>query len=230
MKLNEVEDVKCVPSDCDTIRLSKMQRYYNIIINMSKMFLLNQMSNYAMDMNESFCFLFPTDLLFEGFIGGFLKDVVHEHGGKVYLQRSDMKLVDSIEYAGRTYEGAFTMRLDILAEINGRVFILDTKYKNYARFEDSMEDINRIVNEETHQGDVYQVCEYARKRGASDVYLLYPMYRYEEKELIFPRGKSSGPGGDINIHFIRLPFVFEENEHKTKDQLREVIKKILELE
>ena len=55
------------------------------------------------------------------------------------------------------------------------------------------------------------------------------MYRYEEKELIFPTGKSSGPGGDINIHFIRLPFIFEEDEQKTKEQLREVIENIFEL-
>lgn len=229
MKMNDVEDVKCVPSDCDSIRLSKMQGFYHVIISMSKMFLLNQMSNYSMDMNDSFCFLFPTELLFEGFIGGFIKDVVQEHGGKVYLQRSDMKLVDSIEYAGKSYGGAFTMRLDILAEIKGKVFILDTKYKNYSRFEDNPDEINKIVNEETHQGDVYQVCEYARKRGASEVFLLYPMYRYEEKELTFPTGKSRGPDGDINIHFIRLPFIFEEDEQKTKEQLKVVIETIFDL-
>lgn len=229
IKLNDVDDVKCVPNDCDTIRLSKMQGYYSIIISMSKMFLLNQMSNYTVDINDSFCFLFPTELLFEGFVGGFIKDVVQEYGGKVYLQRSDMKLVDSIEYAGKSYGGAFTMRLDILAEINGKVFILDTKYKNYSRFEDYPEEINKMVNEETHQSDVYQVCEYARKRGATEVFLLYPMYRYEERELNFPTGKSSGPGGDINIHFIRLPFIFEQDETKTKQQLREVIEEIFEL-
>ena len=53
---------------------------------MSKMFLLNKMSNYTVDTNESFCFLFPTDLLFEGFIGGFLKEVLQDVGGKVHLQ------------------------------------------------------------------------------------------------------------------------------------------------
>lgn len=229
MKLTDVTDIKCVPNDCDIIRLSKMQGFYRIIISMSKMFLLNQMSNYAMDINESFCFLFPTELLFEGFIGGYIQEVVQAHGGKVYLQRSDMKLVDSIEYGDKFYSGAFTMRLDILAQIGEKFFILDTKYKNYSRFEDNPKEINRIVNEETHQGDIYQVCEYARKRGTSEVFLLYPMYRYEEKELVFPIGKSSSPDGDINIHFIRLPFIFEEDEEKTKRQLTEVIEKIFDL-
>ena len=225
IKLNEVEDVKCFPSDCDAIRLSTMQGFYSVIINMSKMFLLNQISNYYVDMNDSFCFLFPTELLFEGFIGGFIKEIVQEYGGKVYLQRSDMKLIDSIEYDGRLYNGAFTMRLDILAEINDKLFILDTKYKNYSRFEDCPEEINKLINEETQQSDVYQVCEYARKRGSSDVFLLYPMYRYEEKELVFPKGKS----GDINITFVRLPFVFEQDDDRTKQQLKEVIENIFQL-
>ena len=90
-RLNEVADVRCTPNDCNGIRLSKMHRHYGIIISMSKMFLLNKMSNYTVDTNESFCFLFPTDLLFEGFIGGFLKEVLQDVGGKVHLQESKMK-------------------------------------------------------------------------------------------------------------------------------------------
>lgn len=97
------------------------------------------------------------------------------------------------------------------------------------RFEDNPEEISKMVNEETHQGDVYQVCEYARKRGVSEVFLLYPMYRYEEKKLTSPAGKSSGLSGDINIHFIRLPFIFEEDAQKTKEQLKEVIETIFDL-
>lgn len=229
IRLSEVDDEKCSPSDCDSIRLNALNNYYRIIVSMSKMFMLNQLSNYTMDINESFCFLFPTELLFEGFIGGFLQEVVCDHGGKVYLQKSDMKLVDTIEYAGRSYAGAFTMRLDILVEIKEKIFILDTKYKKYSRFEDYPEEITRIVHEETNVGDVYQVCEYARKRGVSEVYLLYPMYRYEEKETKFPVGKSLGPKGDINIHFIRVPFIFENNEEKVRKQLKDTIESILDI-
>ena len=69
---------------------------------MSKMFLLNKLSNYTIDMNESFCFLFPTELLFEGFIGGFIKEVLGNHGGTVRLQENRMKLVEKIVYNGIT--------------------------------------------------------------------------------------------------------------------------------
>lgn len=228
IRLNEVSDVPCKPSDCDKVRLSRMQSQYRIIMSMSKMFLLNKASSYTLGINESFCFLFPTELLFEGFIGGFMQEVVESYGGMVRFQQSEMSLIDDIQYAGHSLGAAFTMRHDILVEFKDRVFILDTKYKMVSRFEGDTEEIKRIVSEEPKQTDVYQVCEYARKRGTSDVYLLYPMFRAEyENEPYFPIGRSLGEFGDINIHFVRLPFIFEDDEDKLKEQLAEVIRSIL---
>lgn len=229
-RLNEVSDVQCTPNDCNSIRLSKMHRHYGIIISMSKMFLLNKMSDYSIDTNESFCFLFPTDLLFEGFIGGFMKEVLRDVGGKVHLQESRMSLVEKIIYKGETSGAAFTMRHDILVEFNNKVFVLDTKYKEMTRFEDNL-DYKETISNEAKQGDLYQVLEYARKRDIADVYLLYPMYRYEEKEDEFPVAVSESPSGNINVHFIRMPFIFEEeNEEKTRQQLTEVIKNVFKVE
>ena len=37
-------------------------------------------------------------------------------------------------------------------------------------------------------------------------------------------------GGVINIHFVRIPFVFEENSDKTYKMLRDVIRKCFKLE
>ena len=227
-RLTEVNDVQCSPHDCDHIRLSKLHRHYGVILSMSKMFLLNKVSNFSIDTNESFCFLFPTDLLFEGFIGGFLKEVVENNGGTVRLQESRMSLVDKIIYKGETTGPAFTMRHDILAEINGKVFVLDTKYKEMSRFEDNP-DYEETINNETKQSDLYQVLEYARKRDIDDVYLLYPMYRFEAREKEFPIAVSESPSGIINVHFIRMPFVFEEDEEDTKRQLTSVIKSVFSL-
>lgn len=229
-RLNEVSDVQCNPNDCNSIRLSKMHRNYEIIVSMSKMFLLNKTSNYALDVNESFCFLFPTDVLFEGFIGGFLKEVISPYGGRVVLQESKMSLIDSIIYGDEIYDAGFTMRHDILVELDEKIFILDTKYKEISRFEEN-ENFIDDVNNEVKQNDLYQVLEYARKRNLDDVYLLYPMYRYEEAEKIFPIAPSSDKKGEgtINVHFIRLPFVFEDYEEDTKKQLSQVLKSIFEI-
>lgn len=228
-RLNEISDVQCTPNDCNNIRLSKMHRHYGVIISMSKMFLLNKMSNYTVDTNESFCFLFPTDVLFEGFIGGFMKEVLHQYGGKVTLQESKMSLVDEIHYGDKVSGAAFTMRHDILVEYCKRLFVLDTKYKEMSRFEGNSE-YEETINAEAKQSDLYQVLEYARKRTLPDVYLLYPMYRYEEKEEVFPYAVSKSDMGNINVHFIRLPFIFEEDEQKTKQQLTDVIKSVFDIQ
>lgn len=229
VKLNEVSEVPCQPGDCDKIRLSKMHSQYRIIMSMSKMFLLNKTSGYTVDTSESFCFMFPTELLFEGFVGGYIQEVVDEYGGKVKLQQSEMPLMEDIEYDGRSLGAAFTMRHDILVELNGKVFIMDTKYKQVSRFAGDTDEIKRVITQEPKQMDIYQVCEYARKRNITDVYLLYPMYRYEEKEPAYPTGKSQGASGNINIHFVRLPFIFEDDEEKVKSQLKQVIEEILNL-
>lgn len=228
-KLDDVTLEPCTPADCSKVRLGSMHKNYRIILSMSKMFLLNQLSGYTMDSNESFCFLFPAELLFEGFVGGFMQEVVGEYGGKVRLQQSDIHLIEDIVYNGESLGAAFTMRHDILVEMKGKIFILDTKYKQVSRFEGNPEKVMGIVSEEPKQTDIYQVCEYARKRNISDVYLLYPMFRYEEKEPTFPIGKSKGEQGIINVHFIRLPFVFEEDEDRTKQMLREVILDIFDI-
>lgn len=226
IRLNEVSDVKCKPSDCDGIRLSKLHRMYSILLSMSKMFLLNQTTGYEIDNQESFCFLFPTELLFEGFIGGFIGDILSREA-KVRLQASDQTLIDNVHYAGQDLGRAFTMRHDILVEHRSQgVFVLDTKYKHMPRFEGNP-DVKSAVTNYVKQGDIYQVVEYAAHRDLDRAYLLYPMYRFEDEEpsdVVLERVSQSDKR--IDIHVVRLPFVFEEDIEKTKNNLAVSIKRI----
>ena len=60
-----------------------------------------------------------------------------------------------------------------------------------------------------------------------------PMLTYSDEinraniSKVFPIAKSGGAGGDIFIHFVRLPFIFEEDETQVKNNLTTVIKSIL---
>ncbi len=226
IKLDRVSDVYCLPSDCDKIKLSKLHKNYRIILSMSKMLMLNKVFDAESGIQNSFCFLFPTELLFEGFIGGYIQEYIESSNyGKVKLQQSEMCLVDDIQYLGQSLGSAFKMRHDIVVEVNNKIFILDTKYKEISRFDGNANDVRKIVSEEPRQIDVYQVCEYARKRGSSDVYLLYPLYRFEDLEEGYPKAIS----GDINIHFVRIPFIFEDDVEKLKNQLSKVIRDIFDL-
>ena len=224
MKLNDVADVRCVPPDCDTIRLSKLHRHYSIILSMSKMFLLNKTSSYNVDNTESFCFLFPTELLFEGFIGGFMQSAL-TGVANVRLQASDASLFSDVIFEGRSLGQALKMKHDILVEHKDKgVFIFDTKYKMVNRFEGS-NDVRERVTDEVQSSDIYQVLAYARTRKLKDVYLLYPLFRFEELESNSPIGVNRTVFGDdpINVHLVRLPFVFEDDVEKTKANLRQAI-------
>ena len=229
MKLNDVSDVRCVPSDCDKIRLNYLQRRYKVILSLSKMFLINKTTTYDLDKADSFCFLFPTEILFEGFIGGFMQSALASEAN-VRLQASEMSVFSDVIYKGKSQGKALRMKHDILVEHKEKgLFILDTKYKRIERFEEAR-NITDIVNSEVKSGDVYQLLTYARTRGAKDVYLLYPLFRLEEIEPSSPVGINRKEDGTepINVHFVRLPFVFEDDVETTKSKLKSVIESIFE--
>ena len=228
-KLSDVDDVRCTAKDCDKVKLGKMNANYKIILSMCKMFLLNATTNYAIDNAESFCFLFPTELLFEGFIGGYIQSIVGDEGS-VRLQASELSLIDDITYDGTSYGRAFTMRHDIFCEIKDKgVFVLDTKYKKIPRFEGS-DDLRAAIVDNVEQKDLYQIAEYAVKRGLNDGYLLYPLFRKEDLEPSVPnliqKITIDGLEHSITIHLVRLPFVFEDDIEKVKNNLKTVIESI----
>lgn len=230
MKLNDVSDVACTPADCNQLRISRLNKEYSVILSMSKMFLLNKSSSYKVDDVESFCFLFPTEILFEGFIGGFLQSVFGS-AGKVKLQASEQAFIDDVIYEGESYGRAFTMRHDILAEYHGKVFVLDTKYKQIRRFKNNPE-LKRSIICDVSQSDLYQIGAYAAKRGLSDGYLLYPMYRFEDEEPSALKLQQTvivnGDRHIVTIHLVRLPFVFEDDAERTKQMLVTSIKSIFQ--
>lgn len=71
------------------------------------------------------------------------------------------------------------------------------------------------------------MCSYALKSNTSEVYLLYPQFRYEDLDSSYPVAKIKVGGGEIHVHFVRLPFIFEDDEQHTKAQLKKTIEEIL---
>jgi len=227
IKLGDVQDQKCTPNDCEKIQLSKMQSKYRIILSMSKMFLLNKSTNYNLDMQDSFCFLFPTEILFEGFIGGYLQSIL-KGDAKVKLQESEDRLFEKFVVGDTELQQMFRMRHDILIEHKEKgLFILDTKYKELSRMKDNPYKIHSEASIE----DARQVISYAGVRGIKDVYLLFPLFRKEDLDI-----KAKGVARltdktndiEIDVHYIRLPFVFEENNDTTIENLKKELLSIFE--
>lgn len=227
MKLNEVSDVRCAPYDCDSIRLTRFHQRYRIVLSMSKMFLLNQTSTYAVDDTEAFCFLFPTEVLFEGFVGGFLQSILQEKAN-VTLQASDTSLIEDIIINDTSYGSAFTLRNDIYVQMeHGKCFVLDTKYKQVDRIENSKESA-AAIQRQVSIDDLRQIREYAHRRGLKEGYLLYPVYRFEDLEQppkVLLKGYIivDGEKHYIDVYIIRIPFVFEEDVEQTKSSLSKIL-------
>ena len=237
-RMSDVSDVVCVARDCNKVTLNRMQSEYHSILSLCKIFLINDLPGYTMDTKESFCFLFPMPLLFEGFIGGFLKSIL-DGKGRVELQKSDQPLIDDIRYAGKSYGPAFKMRHDILCTIKDKAFLLDTKYKKIQRFEDVKKDETLWKMRLIHgidQSDLYQVSTYAIKRNLNKVFIIYPLTRFEDvesdmpilKELIFTGNSSIDDMKFIDVVLVRVPFVFEDDIEKTKTLLTNTLLKIFE--
>lgn len=239
MRLSDVEDVYCSASDCRKVKISSVYDDYRIILSLCEIFLLNSYSNYDDSNFETMCFLFPTYLLFEGFIGGFIKDT-YNNIGSITLQASDKYLVNRIQYDGREFGQAFKMRHDILCEIKDKgLFILDTKYKKIHRFEESEDDtknFRKSLTNEVSQDDLYQVAVYAAKRNLKKAFLLYPLFRKEENEkdmvkmeqLIIQDAKEIEDLKFVDIYLVRIPFIFEDNIEAVKNNLKMVLDKIFE--
>lgn len=226
MKLNDVSDITCVPTDCDKVVLNKSQEGYKTILSMCKMFLMNQLSTFTIDRNDNFCFLFPTESLFEGFIGGFLTEML-DGKATVTLQKSSDHLFEHLLFNLEDFGNFKQLRYDIFVEFNDskKLFILDTKYKLLPRFAGNPNWEEELLIQ-LSSNDVYQVLEYANKNDLRDVYLLYPLIRKEDIEPSHPIGQSYCQSGQTNVHIIKVPFVFEDDESKMKAVLKSELNKI----
>lgn len=224
MQLAEVTDQQCIPSDCDRVHLSALQGRYQIILSMSKMFLMNRSANMAIGQKDNFCFLFPAEILFEGFIGGFIKEMLSGKA-KISTQASDQYLAELV-VDGEIVGNAFQLREDILVEFDDRIIVLDTKYKEIDRFSHVKENKKLKISD----SDMKQMAVYAAKRGAKKLYLLYPLHVDEDPETIEVlfniKFSEEQQTVSVPLEVLKVPFAFREDEQATKALLRSILSKV----
>lgn len=225
MKLGDVYQRNCMPYECDEVHLSFLNSNYRIILSMSKMFLLNKVNSNSVGNAETFCFLFPAEVLFEGFIGGFIKETFKEKA-RVRTQTSDLYLAE-LFVDGKLIGNAFHLREDILVESGDDIFILDTKYKEIERFNKVKETKKLNVSD----SDMKQMAIYAAKRGPKKLYLIYPLHRNEEPETMEIRFDIHiGEEGNhiiIPLEILKVPFAFGDDEKFTKKLLKDMLEKVI---
>lgn len=223
VRLGDVETVNCKPYDCDKIYLNSLHSCYRVILSMSKMFLLNKVNSGRMGITDSFCFLFPAEVLFEGFVGGFIREMFRGKAN-VITQAADQYLADLV-VDGEVIGNAFLLKEDILIE-NEEIIVIDTKYKEIDRFCKVRENRKLKISD----NDMKQMAVYAVKRGAQKIYLVYPLHRHEEPETMEVRYdihlNEPGAAGGIQLEILKIPFAYDETEEKTKELMKRILQKI----
>ncbi|MCD8206931.1 MAG: hypothetical protein LUD72_03240 [Bacteroidales bacterium] len=213
-RLSDVTDCAVTPYDCDRVVLNRTQDSYTVILGMSKMFLFNEVTSFDTGGMETYCFLFPTELLYEGFVGSYIKEALRGRA-KVTLQKPAY-VFSQVIYGDKSFGPFLQMKHDIFVEdgLCGTKTIFDTKYKKLDRLEGQNEEGIRKTLSDVKSSDVYQMITYARSEDIGDIYLLYPMFYGEKMDITSVYGVSSTVSRkepDINVHILRIPFVLGKN-------------------
>lgn len=165
--LSIYSDVSLKPvrlSDFDRVRFNRLNEDYEPFISLARLFLENASLELQSSRFRTFSLLFDMNVLFEEFIGEFLKkyggeilDKTEFSGCRVQLQKGVKWLVEEPR--------SFKLIPDIILSDGEIKLIIDTKYKILD---------SRMPHFGVSQSDIYQMFAYARKYGCGKIVLLYP--------------------------------------------------------
>jgi 5-methylcytosine-specific restriction enzyme subunit McrC len=167
-------------SDFKGVHLTRLNEEYAPILNLCKLFISQSSVELSADEMATFSFIFDMNVLFEEFIGEFIKREFHGEYSSIRLQPADKFLVDEKIVDGVRQDSLFRLRPDIILQKDsgdsaGR-FILDTKYKLLGGL-DRKEGVS--------QSDLYQMLAYSKKYDCPSVVMLYPQTSQESKRFDF---------------------------------------------
>ena len=156
--LQNVTNAPATYEDCLKVRLNDQQIPQQAVLDMCAMFLGNEMINYQVGQKYNFAFLLPMELVYEDFVGNFLK----KHFAR-WQPKTQTKKYLAKNTAGKP---TFTIQPDI--SFAKPAFIIDTKYKiRQAPFKNSKTAVE--------ESDLYQMMAYALGNNCTNLVLLYPV-------------------------------------------------------
>lgn len=191
--INYLKDFSKVVIDRNTIE-------YEMLMKWSKVFLMNKSFTTFSGKDTSRALLFPMERVYESYVAQQMKKIMCPAGWDVSSQ-------DKGYYLFTEPRHQFALRPDIVCTKNGRIVIMDTKWKSLSS--------NESKNYGISQGDMYQMYAYSKKYQTSEIWLIYPL----NDEM---RGHSdikfeSGDGTTVRLHFVdltRMPETLEELRDK----------------
>ncbi len=152
--------------DFSLVKKDRTVKDYEMILQWSKVFLLNQSFSTFTGRSQSWALLFPMETVFESYVAQELQKVCADTSWTISVQDREQWLFDYPNHK-------FRLKPDIvIRKEDGTQIILDTKWK-------SLTD-NERMNYGISQSDMYQMYAYSKKYtrtggNSPDVWLLYPV-------------------------------------------------------
>lgn len=178
--------------DFSRVKIDRTTKEYTILIQWTKVFLMNKSFTTFSGDNLSKSLLFPMEKVFESYITFYIKKIFGNDGWDVSSQ-------DKSYYLFNEPRRRFALRPDIVCKKDNRVIIMDTKWKNLLNDEGK--------NYGILQSDMYQMYAYSKKYQTSEIWLLYPLNdeisSYNEIKF------DSGDETIVRVHFVDVANIEE---------------------
>lgn len=178
--------------DFSRVKIDRTTKEYTILIQWTKVFLMNKSFTTFSGESISKSLLFPMEKVFESYITFYIKKIFGNDGWGVSSQ-------DKSYYLFNEPRRRFALRPDIVCKKDNRVIIMDTKWKNLLNDEGK--------NYGILQSDMYQMYAYSKKYQTSEIWLLYPLNdeisSYNEIKF------DSGDETIVRVHFVDVANIEE---------------------
>lgn len=145
--------------DFNKVIINRNNKEYEVLMQWSKIFLLNKSFTTFSGSSSGRALLFPMEKVYEAYVGRSLKKALADTNWNVSLQDRGYYL----------FERKFALKPDIVIERDDttRKIILDTKWKALYN--------NPRSNYGIVQADMYQMYAYAKKYNTNEIWMLYPI-------------------------------------------------------
>ena len=186
--------------DFSQVKIDRNTKDYEMLLQWSKVFLMNKSFTTFSGKNTSRALLFPMESVYESYVAQQMKNVLRPAGWDVSSQ-------DKGYYLFMEPRRQFALRPDIVCKRGDRTVIMDTKWKSLINSERANYGISH--------SDMYQMYAYSKKYETSEIWLLYPLNdeMRDHYDIVF----ESGDGTTVRLYFVdltRMPETLEELRDK----------------
>ena len=171
--------------DFSRVKIDRNTKDYEMLMQWSKVFLMNKSFTTFSGDSTSRALLFPMESVYESYVAQQIRKIFCPDGWEVSSQ-------DKGHYLFVEPKRQFALRPDIVLEMDGRTVIMDTKWKSLVN--------NERINYGISQADMYQMYAYSKKYKTSEIWILYPVNddMRDHTNIRF----DSGDGTTVNVFFV----------------------------